>query len=124
MKQIPNGGQGRASVAPEKSATPVRLCRWASMLSNLVLCGACLWLIFLGMYLATEMGHLLMALVFLTALQLFGSAVLNTVLRRARKWPHTPRLDFYRFALALGLLPVGIVAAVLVIGWAGAVFGR
>ena len=96
-----------ANPAPQgKRIAPVQLQRWGMMAANLALCGACVWLMIMGLFLATEKRWFFAALVIASAVQAVLEFWLFSAVRRLRSWPDTPRLAFCRFALGLGLLPL------------------
>ncbi len=102
----PNDAPGPGAPPPAKRAAPAPLQKWAVMAANLALCGACVWLMFMGLFLATEKRWFFAALMIATAVQALLECSLFSVVRRLRRWPDTPRLAFCRFALGLGLLPL------------------
>jgi len=110
-----NAGSGEAGEGmPEKRVAPGDLQKWAVMAGNLALCGACVWLMTLGLSVATELSWFSAALIVLTVVQVLLCFSLFSVVRRLRQWPDTPRLSFCRFALALGVLPVLISVVILI----------
>jgi hypothetical protein len=104
-------------VSSDQPSPPAHLRKWAALASNLALCGACIWLILAGLFTVTDLSEFAALLVVLTGVQLLLEFSLASMLRSLRRWPHTPRLGFYRFAFAVGFLPLAISVTAVVSRW-------